>query len=81
LAQQLLGKGAKAILVLREEDGKVKGSFRSTQEGVDVAEMAKAYGGGGHKKAAGFTVPGKLVQQDGGWRVTRLEQGENQTIK
>lgn len=61
--------GAKAILVLREEDGTVKGSYRSTQEGMDVAALAKQYGGGGHKKSAGFIVHGKLVQQGGAWRV------------
>jgi oligoribonuclease NrnB/cAMP/cGMP phosphodiesterase (DHH superfamily) len=31
-------------------------SLRSTDEGVDVAEIAKKYGGGGHRNAAGFTV-------------------------
>lgn len=31
-------------------------SLRSTDEGVDVAEIAKIYGGGGHRNAAGFTV-------------------------
>ena len=31
-------------------------SLRSSENGIDVAEVAKIYGGGGHKKAAGFTV-------------------------
>jgi oligoribonuclease NrnB/cAMP/cGMP phosphodiesterase (DHH superfamily) len=31
-------------------------SLRSDENGVDVAEIAKQYGGGGHKHAAGFTV-------------------------
>ena len=31
-------------------------SLRSSDDGIDVAEVAKKYGGGGHKKAAGFTV-------------------------
>jgi oligoribonuclease NrnB/cAMP/cGMP phosphodiesterase (DHH superfamily) len=31
-------------------------SLRSGKDGIDVAEVAKKYGGGGHKKAAGFTV-------------------------
>jgi uncharacterized protein len=30
-------------------------SLRSTPEGIDVSEVAKANGGGGHKRAAGFT--------------------------
>jgi oligoribonuclease NrnB/cAMP/cGMP phosphodiesterase (DHH superfamily) len=32
-------------------------SLRSTEEGLDVSEIAKQYGGGGHKHAAGFKVP------------------------
>lgn len=32
-------------------------SLRSTDAGVDVAEVAKQYGGGGHRNAAGFSVP------------------------
>lgn len=31
-------------------------SLRSNEDGVDVSEIAKAYGGGGHKHAAGFKV-------------------------
>jgi len=53
--------GSKISLVLKETtDGKIKGSLRTTVEGVDVAEIAKRLGGGGHKKAAGFTVDGTV---------------------
>jgi oligoribonuclease NrnB/cAMP/cGMP phosphodiesterase (DHH superfamily) len=31
--------------------------LRATDGGADVSEIAKQYGGGGHAKAAGFTVP------------------------
>jgi len=31
-------------------------SLRSTDDGLDVAEIAKQYGGGGHRNAAGFRV-------------------------
>ena len=37
-------------------DGRVFG-LRAADEGVDVSEVAKQYGGGGHAKAAGFKVP------------------------
>ena len=36
----------------------VKVSLRSFHDHVDVSEVAKSFGGGGHKKAAGFTLPG-----------------------
>jgi nanoRNase/pAp phosphatase (c-di-AMP/oligoRNAs hydrolase) len=32
-------------------------SLRSTPEGMDVSEIAKQYGGGGHKHSAGFRIP------------------------
>jgi len=32
-------------------------SLRSLDGGLDVSEIAKSYGGGGHKHAAGFTMP------------------------
>lgn len=32
-------------------------SLRSRENGFDVSEVAKTYGGGGHKHAAGFRVP------------------------
>lgn len=60
----------KAILVLREEqEGIVKGSLRTTDDQVDVSKIAKLFGGGGHKKAAGFTIKGHLVETDRGWRI------------
>lgn len=37
-------------------DGRVF-SLRSTDDGLDVADIAKQYGGGGHKHASGFRVP------------------------
>jgi len=36
-------------------DGRVF-SLRSTDEGLDVSEIAKSYGGGGHRNAAGFRM-------------------------
>ena len=32
-------------------------SLRSAPDGIDVGEIAKKYGGGGHKHASGFRVP------------------------
>lgn len=61
---------ARAITVLCEEEGgKVKGSLRTTRDDVDVAEIARKYGGGGHRKAAGFLISGQIVKTDNGWMV------------
>lgn len=37
-------------------DGRVF-SLRSTEDGLDVSEIARTFGGGGHRHAAGFRVP------------------------
>lgn len=66
---------AKAVLVLFEQnEGVVKGSLRTTHPLIDVSKLATLLGGGGHKKAAGFTVPGTLVEINGKWFIQPLTQ-------
>lgn len=65
-------------LLLAEQDKVVKGSLRTMQEEVDVAEIASKLGGGGHKKAAGFGIDGRLEQYTG-WRV--VEERREEKIK
>lgn len=55
--------GSEYSVILTERDGKVKGSLRTLQDEVNVADIAAAFGGGGHTKAAGFTLPGRLKQE------------------
>ena len=44
-------------------DGKKQWSLRSRDEGVDVSEIAKRFGGGGHRNAAGFeSIVGAIHQ-------------------
>ncbi|PIZ95405.1 MAG: hypothetical protein COX81_00870 [Candidatus Magasanikbacteria bacterium CG_4_10_14_0_2_um_filter_37_12] len=51
----------RAGMVLREQDDNVwKGSFRTTSDDTDVSAFAKLFGGGGHVKAAGFSVEGSI---------------------
>lgn len=63
--------GAKAAALLSETtDGKVKVSLRTESDKIDVSELAVMFGGGGHRKASGFTIPGRLkVKKDGDWTV------------
>ena len=61
---------SKAVIFLREQTpDKVKGSLRTTSDLIDVAEIAKLYGGGGHRKAAGFTVTGQICETPTQWTV------------
>ncbi len=53
-------RGVRLALLFREvSGGRTKVSFRSVG-GVDVAALARRYGGGGHTKAAGVAIVGSL---------------------
>ena len=60
-----LAKGEQfAATWIEKDDGSRTYQLRSAPDGIDVSEIAIAYGGGGHKHAAGFTVdPLKRVLQ------------------
>lgn len=60
--------GAKAVLLIYEDSkGGVKGSLRSTSNGYAVDKLARALGGGGHEKAAGFSLAGRLEKINDNW--------------
>jgi bifunctional oligoribonuclease and PAP phosphatase NrnA len=67
--------GMRFSMVLSERDGKVKGSLRTLRDDVDVAAMAGKFQGGGHKKAAGFAVAGKL-KPEMRWKVIEEEKND-----
>ncbi|HEC21161.1 MAG TPA: hypothetical protein ENI70_01445 [Candidatus Peregrinibacteria bacterium] len=67
--------GTKYATLLTEENGHVKSSLRTTRDDVDVAKIAQKLGGGGHVKAAGFSVKGRL-EEEVRWKV--IPKKENQ---
>lgn len=48
-----------AVLYREQADGSIKVNFRA-KDATDVAAVAKTFGGGGHRAAAGCTVPGTV---------------------
>ncbi len=64
---------SKATILLSENDGsEIKGSIRTELDNIDVSKIASLFGGGGHKKASGFSIPGKLERTGGGgWKIVR----------
>lgn len=57
-------KGANiAILFKEKENGKISVSLRSNSN-VDVSKLANCFGGGGHAKASGFIIDGR-IQKNG----------------
>lgn len=62
--------GAKAIVLIYEDaNGLIKGSLRSTPNGFMVDKLARALGGGGHERAAGFSFPGHLEKRENHWMI------------
>jgi phosphoesterase RecJ-like protein len=58
-------EGVRMALLFREAaQGRIKVSLRSVGN-VDVAEFARQFGGGGHRKAAGLSVVGSMVDVQG----------------
>jgi phosphoesterase RecJ-like protein len=57
-------KGVEVAAVLREgKPGKIRGSLRSIGE-IDVAAVARQFGGGGHMNAAGVSFDGSLEEAE-----------------
>ena len=61
--------GAGQVGILMQGDGTIKGSMRTVKNSVDVSRIALLVGGGGHKKAAGFKINGKLVTDGQNWTI------------
>lgn len=58
-----------AILFTEQPDGSIKASIRASAAGVDAARLAGLFGGGGLKKAGGFSIPARMCHQAGAWQI------------
>lgn len=66
--------GSKYTCLLNEDSGgNVKGSFRTQREDVDLEKLAQNFGGGGHKKASGFTMPGR-IHEEVHWKIIPAQE-------
>ncbi|MBU0637162.1 MAG: bifunctional oligoribonuclease/PAP phosphatase NrnA [Patescibacteria group bacterium] len=58
------------IMFLHEQkNNSLKGSLRTSNNNVDISRLAYLLGGGGHAKASGFTIEGKLEKTNKIWQV------------
>ncbi|WP_397569018.1 bifunctional oligoribonuclease/PAP phosphatase NrnA [Schlesneria sp. T3-172] len=57
---KVLGTKA-AFIAIEQQNRQAKFSFRSRSEHVNVAAVAETFGGGGHRMAAGATLPGPFM--------------------
>lgn len=68
-------QGVDIACVLMQKGDEVKGSFRTRKETVDLNALAQKLGGGGHKKASGFTLVGSVTADTLNW------EGKNYTAE
>ena len=58
-----------AILFYETKDAQIRASIRTEDDAVDVSRLAAIFGGGGHKKASGFTINGSFKIDDSNWKI------------
>jgi phosphoesterase RecJ-like protein len=52
-----------AALLSEDGHGNIRGSLRTKREDIDLTDIARSLGGGGHRKASGFTIKGRLRKE------------------
>lgn len=62
-------KGSKFAMIVKEYENNIKVSLRTTDRYLDLTRLAVFLNGGGHKKAAGFSIKGKLKKMANGWKI------------
>lgn len=63
------------VLLSEDEKGLVKGSLRTQRNDINLSDVAGQWGGGGHPKASGFGMPGKL-QPVMSWKIMSGNEDE-----
>lgn len=58
-----------SVILSEDEKGNVKGSLRTRKENMDVRAIAEKFGGGGHVKASGFTIPNGKLKKEVKWKI------------
>ncbi|MFA5020737.1 MAG: bifunctional oligoribonuclease/PAP phosphatase NrnA [Patescibacteria group bacterium] len=54
-----------ATALFRISPGRIKASWRTKRDDVDLSAFCGLFGGGGHRKAAGFSADWQVVEKDG----------------
>lgn len=61
------------VLLSEKEPGKIYGSLR-TKEDIDASLLAKTFGGGGHRMAAGFLIESSNIQETEREVISKIKQ-------
>jgi phosphoesterase RecJ-like protein len=58
-----------ALLLYETADARIKGSLRTESDQIDVSALARNFGGGGHRRASGFSFRGRIEITGDSWRI------------
>jgi phosphoesterase RecJ-like protein len=58
-----------AVMINQENPQQIKGSLRTASDQINLSALAEQFGGGGHRKASGFSIPAKIEKQTI-WKIT-----------
>ena len=63
-----------ALLIIEETPGNLRGILRTAEDSnLPVNRLARLLGGGGHPRASGFSLPGRIAQTAEGWQLVAPE--------
>jgi len=57
------------VLLTEDFKGNIKASLRTQRDDIDLTAITGLFGGGGHKRASGFTIQGRLTEKKV-WSIT-----------
>lgn len=58
-----------SLLLIELPDDQLKVCLRARNAEINILKLARFFEGGGHKKASGFTIPGKIFNKSGKWSI------------
>lgn len=64
----ILNEGQVLLVLTEMPNGTIKGSMR-TSSNINLSHLAGLFGGGGHRKAAGFSLPGRLYYDNNNLKI------------
>ncbi len=67
-------------LLLSERKGGVHGSLRGIEKGINVADIARQFSGGGHELAAAFYLPNTTLSQSEAMIINKIREIQNKRL-
>lgn len=73
--------GVDFVLLLVERNGGVHGSLRSVEKGIDVSNIARIFGGGGHDMASAFHLANTTLEREIGRIIGKISDFQSKQLQ